>query len=108
MFCETVEVGSSVAYIWNDYNKPAREFLYSELTWNINAKMKLNKRSWMGAQVAPVFAWTRDMDQITTAFYHFQGLTAQFDVVSKRKYQFYVDALFNRSNLLILEAFNTK
>ncbi|PZE16515.1 hypothetical protein DNU06_11695 [Putridiphycobacter roseus] len=107
-FAKTAEVGSSITYIWNDYNKPAGDFLYSELTWNINVKMKLHNRFWLGVQAAPIYAWIRDMDQITTENYHLFGLITQFDIVSKKKFQLYVDGIFNRSNLLILEEYNTK
>lgn len=105
---KTLEVGTSFTYIWNDYSQPAGEFLYSELTWNMNVKMKLHNRFWLGLQVAPIYAWTRDKGQITNEFYHWYGLVAQFDVVSRKKFQFYVETQLNRSNLLILKEYNTK
>ena len=106
-FSKTLEVGTSATYIWNNYNKPG-DFLYNELTWNLNAKMKLNNRFWLGIQAAPIFTWTRDLKQTTTENYHLYGMTVQFDVVSKKKHQIYIETILNRTNLLILKEYNTR
>lgn len=99
-FGKTLEVGSSLTYIWDDNDRPQGDFLYSELTWNVNFKMKLHDRVWVGAQVAPIFTRTRDFSTISMENYNLFGVLTQFDFLSKKEAQIFGEVSLNRANLL--------
>jgi len=99
-FGKTLEIGSSLTYIWDDNNRPPGDFLYSELTWNVNVKMKLHKRVWLGAQIAPIFTRTRNFSTVSKENYNLFGIMTQFDFVSKKEVQLFGEVSLNRSNFL--------
>lgn len=95
---KTLEVGSSLTYIWDDNNRPQGDFLYSELTWNVNFKMKIQKRIWIGVQAAPIFTRTKEFSTVEKENYNLLGCMVQFDFLSTKNAQLFGEISLNHSN----------
>ena len=100
-FGRSYEVGTSLTYIWDwDGNYTPGVYRYDELTWNMNANMRLHERFWFGVQVAPIFTKTFIGGITKRNNYNFYGLCLQGDVFTNENGRIYLETSFNRSNML--------
>ncbi len=87
----TVIFGSSLTYIWDDYNN----HIFQEYTWNVNGAISLNKRLFLGAQVLTIF--NSKIKNDWNNFYIY-GLFGQFDCIPKQKIRLFIETSINHGN----------
>ncbi len=99
-FAKTFEIGTSLTYIWDDGGYPIGTYRYDEITLNINVKMRLHKRVWIGTQVAPIFTKKIIGGNTKKENYNFYGLYLQYDIYLRKNGRIYFETSINKSNMV--------
>ncbi len=90
-FFKTIVFGSSITYIWDNYNN----HIFQEYTWNVNGAISLHKQLFLGVQVLTIFNSSIKNDW--NNFYMY-GLFGQFDFFPKQKFRLFIETSINNGN----------
>ncbi len=93
-------VGSSLTYIpqvtKDDYGN---YWGYTELTWNINWGIRINKRIFAGLQLLNIYASEVGTPKET---YHIYGLFTQYDFLPNKRSRLFIELSLNRGDYSIM------
>jgi len=92
---ERFTIGSSITYIWE---KDKLNYIdHDEITWNLNAAMRISKRFHFGVQALSIFS--KSMSEFD--YYHLIGSFVQYEMVQMDAINLFLETSINRGDYLL-------